>query len=191
MTERPVLDFEFGGRLCLDFTWTLRFRAVHPTEMLVAPRDLSAWLRRAGLPAAAAPAERDLERARSLREAVYRAASATTEGRRIDAHDREILNRFAAASPPAPSLGPDGRLRLVAPAGREITAALAAIARDAIELLAAGDGRLRRCEGPRCSLLFHDGSRPGTRRWCSTARCGNRVNTRSYRARRKEGTDDA
>jgi len=191
MTERPVLDFEFGGRLCLDFTWTLRFRAIHPTEMLVAPRDLSAWLRRAGLPAAAAPAERDLERARSLREAVYRAASAMTEGHRIDANDREILNRIAAAAPPAPSLGPDGRLRLVVPEGREITAALAAIARDAIELLAAGDGRLRRCEGPRCSLLFQDGSRPGTRRWCSTNRCGNRVNTRSYRARRKEGTDDA
>lgn len=191
MTERPVLDFEFGGRLCLDLTWTLRFRAVHPTEMLVAPRDLSAWLRRVGLPASAVPSERDLDRARILREAVHRAASAVTESRRIDANDRETLNRFAATAPPAPSLGSDGRLRLVPPAGREMTAALAAIARDAIELLAAGDGRLRRCEGPRCSLLFHDGSRPGTRRWCSTTRCGNRVNTRSYRARRVGFTDDA
>jgi predicted RNA-binding Zn ribbon-like protein len=191
MTERPGLDFEFGGRLCLDLTWTLRFRAVHPTEMLVAPRDLVAWLRRAGLPSSAAPAERDLARARALREAVYRAACAVTEGRRIDAHDREVLNRLAAAPPPALSLGPDGHLRLVAPPGRQIAAAFAAIARDAIELLSAGDGRLRRCEGPRCSLLFHDGSRPGTRRWCSTTRCGNRVNTRTYRVRRKERSDDA
>ncbi|MFM8412763.1 MAG: CGNR zinc finger domain-containing protein [Alphaproteobacteria bacterium] len=190
MNERSAVEFPFGGRLCLDFTWTVRFRAVRPTETLVAPRDLSAWLRQAGLPAAGAADDRDLVRARTLREAVYRAASAVAERRGIHARDREVLNRFAALAPPAPSIGRDGRRRLVVPAGRECEAALGVIARDAIDLLTAGDGRLRRCEGPRCSLLFHDGSRPGTRRWCATARCGNRVNTRSYRARKRGATDD-
>ena len=65
--------------------------------------------------------------------------------------------------------------------------ALAAVALDAVELLSLDDGRLRLCEGPGCSLVFYDSSRPGTRRWCSTERCGNRVNTTTYRRRRAGG----
>jgi hypothetical protein len=74
--------------------------------------------------------------------------------------------------------------RTVLRPGAEAESALATVAVDAVELLGAGDGRLRLCEGPGCSLLFHDGSRPGRRRWCSTERCGNRFNTATYRRRR-------
>jgi predicted RNA-binding Zn ribbon-like protein len=43
---RPA--FRFGGRLALDLTWTVRFRFVAPTELLVEPEDLDGWLIAAG-----------------------------------------------------------------------------------------------------------------------------------------------
>ena len=190
MISRPSREFQLGGRLSLDLTWTLRYRAVRPTELLESPRDLAMWLGRVALPVSGSLDEPELSRAKALREAVHRAASAIAERRRIDSRDRQLINRLAAAPPPAPSIGPDGKRRVSPHGGDEFGAALSAIARDAIDLLTAGDGRLRRCEGPRCSLLFHDGSRPGARRWCATTRCGNRVNTRTYRARKREMADD-
>lgn len=76
--------FQFGGRLSLDLTWTVRYRSIAPMELLTGPDDLASW----------------------------------------------------------------------------------------------------------CSLLFHDSSRPGRRRWCSTSRCGSRVNTQAHRRRRREGSTD-
>jgi predicted RNA-binding Zn ribbon-like protein len=184
MTADRAPEFQFGGRLSLDLTWTLRYRAVWPTELLASPDDLSAWLDAAGLPAPATPSERDVADARALRESIYRAASALIDGHAIAPHDRDTINHWAAQPPPSPTLHTDGTRRLVAPENREVPAALSAIARDVIDLLTVHDDRLRRCGGPSCSLLFHDSSRPGTRRWCSTTRCGNKVNTKAYRARR-------
>lgn len=191
MTADCAPEFQFGGRLSLDLTWTLRYRAVWPTELLATPDDLSAWLDAAGLPAPATPTERDLADARALRESIYRAASALIDGHAIAPDDRDTINHWAAQPTPSPTLHTDGTRRLVAPELRELSAALSAIARDAIDLLTVNDNRLRRCEGPSCSLLFHDSSRPGTRRWCSTTRCGNRVNTKAYRTRRSTPNGDS
>lgn len=185
MTAAPV--FAFGGRPSLDLTWTVRYRTVLPTELLATPADLRRWLRTAGLPVPASPTEDDLTRTRALREAIFGAAEAVVDGRPVEARHRRLLNRCAAAPPPSPVLAADGTSRAVVAAGDEMEAALSALARDAIELLAAHDGRLRRCAGPHCSLLFHDDSRPGRRRWCAASRCGNRVNTRAYRRRQRNG----
>lgn len=179
-------QFPFGGRLSLDLTWTVRYRAVVPTELLVDPDDLRRWLVAAGLPAPARPTTDDLDHTRALREAIYRAASAVVDERTVAGADRAVINRRAAAPPPVPVLEPDTGRRLELPPGGGVDACLSVVARDAIDLLAGPpDGRLRRCEGPQCSLLFRDDSRPGTRRWCDTARCGNRTNTRAYRLRRQ------
>lgn len=43
-----------------------------------------------------------------------------------------------------------------------------------IELLSTRGDRIRGCANPDCVLWFLDTSRPGTRRWCSMASCGNR-----------------
>jgi predicted RNA-binding Zn ribbon-like protein len=186
MTERGRGAFQFGGRLALDLTWTVRYRAVQPTELLAEPADLRRWLETVELPAPSTPTPADLAAARELREAIHRAATSVIEGRLIEPGDRSLLNRFAAHPPAFPELRPDGTRGIIAPAGAEVPAALSALARDAIELLASADGRLRHCDGPRCSLLFHDNSRPGTRRWCTTTRCGNKVNTHAYRERRRD-----
>lgn len=184
-TDRTRPGFPVSGRLSLDLTWTLRYRSVWPTELLTSPDDLGAWLRASGLPAPVAPTARHLTRFRALREAIYRSAGAVVEGHALDATDRELINRCAATPTPAPELDADGSHRLVTPLGRETPAALSLIARDAIDLLTTHDGRLRRCEGPLCSLLFHDTSRPGNRRWCTTTSCGNKVNTKAYRTRQR------
>jgi predicted RNA-binding Zn ribbon-like protein len=176
--------FDFGGRWSLDLTWTVRYRAVAPTELLQRPRDLCEWLVAAGLPAPRRCTPDQLAAAIALREAVYRTACAVIDGQRLAPADVRTINRAATAPPPAPQLDGDGR-----PSTARITeahrvqVAMSMVARDAVAVLGAGDGRLRRCDGEWCSLLFYDDSRPGTRRWCSTSRCGNIVNTRAYRTR--------
>lgn len=46
--------------------------------------------------------------------------------------------------------------------------------------------RLRMCASDECKWIFFDRSKPGNRRWCSSALCGNRQKTRAYRQRRRE-----
>jgi predicted RNA-binding Zn ribbon-like protein len=46
--------------------------------------------------------------------------------------------------------------------------------------------RLKVCSSQECRWVFFDRSKPGNRRWCSTARCGNRHKTRSYRQRQRK-----
>ena len=41
--------------------------------------------------------------------------------------------------------------------------------------------RLRLCGNPHCRLVFLDGSRSGTRRWCDDGGCGNRDRVRRHR----------
>ena len=178
--------FSFGGRLSLDLTWTVRYRAVCPTELLVTPGELCRWPKAVGLPAPRRATDADLGAAVVLREAIYRAATAVIDGQPIRASDRAAINERAALAPPSPVLATDGTRRLATPTGQEVSSSLSAVARDAVELLSTGDGRLRRCSGPQCSLLFHDSSRPGSRRWCDTTRCGNKANTTAYRKRRRE-----
>jgi predicted RNA-binding Zn ribbon-like protein len=43
-----------------------------------------------------------------------------------------------------------------------------------VTLLETRADRIRGCANPECVLWFLDTSRPGTRRWCSMASCGNR-----------------
>ncbi|WP_255545942.1 MULTISPECIES: CGNR zinc finger domain-containing protein [unclassified Nesterenkonia] len=46
-------------------------------------------------------------------------------------------------------------------------------------------GRLRACANSECNLFLVDHSRPGTARWCSMARCGNRMKARTHARRPK------
>jgi predicted RNA-binding Zn ribbon-like protein len=45
--------------------------------------------------------------------------------------------------------------------------------------------RLKMCASDECHWVFYDRSKPGNRRWCSAALCGNREKTRNYRMRRR------
>ncbi len=48
--------------------------------------------------------------------------------------------------------------------------------------------RLKMCDSEECRWVFYDRSRPGGRRWCASALCGNRQKTRAYRLRRRDAS---
>lgn len=46
--------------------------------------------------------------------------------------------------------------------------------------------RVKNCEGPTCTMWFHDISKNHTRRWCSMGVCGNRAKAAAHRARKRK-----
>jgi predicted RNA-binding Zn ribbon-like protein len=46
-------------------------------------------------------------------------------------------------------------------------------------------GRMKMCAAEECRRVFYDRSKPATRRWCMSTLCGNRMKTRTYRARHR------
>jgi predicted RNA-binding Zn ribbon-like protein len=179
-------EFRFGlGHLSLEFLATLAGRFRKPFDRLVTPPDLEQWLVESGLLEEVRCDKTDLARARELREAIYRVVEAARHGRHPTDGDIALINRWARKTTPAPQLGP--HLDLTWSADGPASAALAHIARSAVELLSGPDlGRVRNCADTTCSLLFIDRSRPGRRRWCSMDRCGNKSKTARYRHRRRE-----
>jgi predicted RNA-binding Zn ribbon-like protein len=179
--------FKFrGGSLPLDFAATLAARLrEQPRELLDQPVDLARWLVAAGL-ATSKPkvTAQELQRARELREVLYRLALARAQGEPFPDSDRSLLNRAAAGVTPAPRLERTG----VSWARAEVPALLAAIARAAVELFGGPLGdRVRQCAGEGCALLFVDTSRSGHRKWCSMAGCGNNAKVASFRDRSRQG----
>ena len=176
--------FEFiAGCPALCFVDTLGDRGGVGRERLGSRQAFSEWLAQAGLTDGSAPAVvgRQLKSARSLREAIFRCALRVIAQRPFSVDDIELLNRTAARPPLRPQLR-DGELCLVAE--RPLDAALSVLAADALELIASRRrARIRQCPG--CAMLFEDTSRPGKRRWCSSAKgCGNRAKINNLRARR-------
>ncbi|MEU6196558.1 ABATE domain-containing protein [Streptomyces sp. NPDC047061] len=183
-----------GGRICLDFVNTLRFRwRTTPEETLRSAVDLSRWLQEAGLlaPDAAAVdpvATTVLASGLRLRETLDRTVQAVADGLMPDSRDVTLLNRSAAAAPrPALQLAVrDGRLAPAGTADRacDPMAALALIAQDAVALVLSDEiRRVRVCGAERCALRFVDRSPARNRRWCSMSRCGNRAKVRLHQAR--------
>lgn len=156
-----------------------------PTERLPDPATLACWLHAAGLtrqPVGATAA--DLADARSLREALFAVVGAATHDRDVPPPAVNELNRVAERPAATPRLVVvAGELRALS-AELDAPAALAVVARDAIDLLGGPERTLlRECEADDCSGIYVDRSRGGRRRWCSTARCGNRARVAAHRAR--------
>jgi predicted RNA-binding Zn ribbon-like protein len=187
--EPHELRFRFDtGRPCLDLVITVGERWRRSFERLRSPQDLSHWLVQGGL-AAEPPriTRRDLADARELREAIFRITRTAIDGRPAPQDDVRTVNGWAARPDIAPSferLGGGVRRK----AGATVDAALATLARDAVDLFGGPlAGRVRECAAVDCSGLFLDTSRARRRRWCSMARCGNREKVAAYR-RRRAGT---
>lgn len=178
------LAFHFtADRLCLDLAATVGERWRRCFERLRSTQDLGRWLAEAGLADGAPVVDAgQLEAARVLRDAIYRAAKLAGEGP-IAAGDVAEINLWARRPPLALALTEDRHVAWVV--DRPVEAALATVARDAIDLVCGPlAGRVRECAADDCALLFVDTSRPGRRRWCSMDACGNRSKTAAYRRRR-------
>jgi predicted RNA-binding Zn ribbon-like protein len=174
-----------SGRLCLAFCATVGERWRRGFERLRVPGDLARWYAEAGVAGTPVPVTgADLDRARVVREAIYRSATAVIGGGAPAARDEEIINTAAAAAPPVPRLQA-GAVTLAAAGPDPAASALSAVARDAADLLGGPRAaRLRECASPECGLLFLDVSRPGRRRWCSSSACGGKARAAAYRQRR-------
>jgi predicted RNA-binding Zn ribbon-like protein len=179
------LAFRFvAGNRALDFLCTLGNRHLRPTERLRERADLDRWLDAAGLSVSQRASRRDLEDARRLRESVSRLTRATLAGEAPDEKDLRALNEWARRPALAPQVEPSLERRWVAE--HSVQAALALVAREAVELLTGPERHLiRECAAaPQCSLLYLDRSRAHRRRWCQMEVCGSRAKMTSYRRRR-------
>jgi predicted RNA-binding Zn ribbon-like protein len=177
-----------GEPLALDLVNT------RPTtgDLLATPDDLRAWL---GLQAdrfpealdyAAAPTAADLAAVRDLRDHTSRALDHVRRGARPPAAALEALNRAQRAAPTSVELGWDGgavtatRRR----AGSSSERLAGWLGEAAAELLSdPAVLKVRQCEADDCVMLFlpvHP-----RRRWCSAARCGNRVRVARHYQRHK------
>jgi predicted RNA-binding Zn ribbon-like protein len=179
-------EFRTGnGADWLDLLATLlgRYRRKR-VEMLAGPDALRAWLREHGMEPAAAVTTADVEAARSLREAMHRAATATVHGEPPTAEDVQVLQDALAADQPPRIRRAGSELRLTRPADASV--ALAWLARQAaVDLSGPARERLHACGDDTCSGIFVDHT--GRRRWCSDERCGVRARVRAHRARARAG----
>jgi len=176
-------NFEFiSGSLCLDFVDTLGNRRAEPAEHLVTSGDLDRWLDAARLvcPFRKRATLANLADARELRGAIYRLALTAIDGTAAATGDVKIINRWSVQMPLRPVIK---GVHFELEASHPVKAAFSTIAADAVELiLGERRSRIRTC--PECRLVFVDTSRPGKRRWCSSASgCGNRAKVREHRAR--------
>lgn len=185
--QRQARDFRFDtGRLCLDFVATVGWRLATPLERLPLPGDLARWFVEAHLceiePSVAVAQHTG---AMALREAIYRSACAILTHSLPDAADVILINAWAAQPIAVPQLD-EATLLVCWQAEQPVEAALAAVARDTVELLGGRDVELLGvCEGAGCGMVFINGSRSKRRRWCSMAECGNLSKVHGYRQRRK------
>jgi predicted RNA-binding Zn ribbon-like protein len=201
-TTRAGTIARIGGHLALDFANTAGWHASDErSEWFTSYEEWLAWLR-AGktvpasvLTALETEAERDPSRARralskviDCRELVYRVFTAISQGRAPTPLDLETIHRahLAALSAAKPNWE-RGKFTLGwSYDSSDLTAPLHPLMVAAAELLESPPpDRLRQCGNHPCGWLFIDQSKNGSRRWCSSAECGNQTRVREFRARRR------
>ncbi|GAA3671753.1 CGNR zinc finger domain-containing protein [Nonomuraea antimicrobica] len=160
-------------------------------DLLTTSDDLRAWLElQAGrLPdaqAAADPGPDDLAAVRAVREHTANALHRVLRGEPPAEADLTALNDIQRAAPAISELTWNGsaitaQRRRTGPIGAPLAAWLAEAAADLLSDPAVT--RIRQCEADDCVLLFLP-AHP-RRRWCSAARCGNRVRVARHYQRHK------
>lgn len=145
-------------------------------QTLTRPSDLERWGADVVGVSGVRASDDDLVLAVRLQAAIWSVADALIDRRPVAKRDREVLNALAAQPCLVPRLLRGPSRTWVGVHG--IRSVLSSVAREAIGVFGGPcAARLKRCQGPRCSLLFVDTSRSGRRRWCSMERCGNRAKT--------------
>jgi predicted RNA-binding Zn ribbon-like protein len=189
-----------GGHACLDFVNTVDARRdVWGPDLLQTYADLVVWAGRADLinagegrrllaEASARPvlAEAALEKAKTLREAVYATLQAEAAGIRVPAGALQIVRDAVAQAVPKRSLFQSGdRLAWQWTDAGSLNTIGRRVAVETAEFLVSRKDRrsVRECTGPNCRWLFIDTSRGGRRRWCSEESCGTRSRVTRFRAK--------
>jgi predicted RNA-binding Zn ribbon-like protein len=176
-------DFRNTGRLSIDLALTGgEGPEFEPFERVPDPEALGVWLAWSQLAVVAKEVSpEDHFDARRLRWATWHAIQAVLTDTLPHERDRAVIDELAARPPLVPQLFGETWVEPTA------SQALSTIARDAITLLRDPflRSRLRTCESEDCGVPFVDVSRPGQRRWCEDARCGDRNRQKKHRARKR------
>lgn len=218
MTDLPNL---VGGALCLDFVNTVDPRhAASRREYLDSYPALAAWGRHAATagadrddwpdePAAGEPAgagelagagdplgaERVLDRAIRLREALYPLFRGAAQGEPPDPDDLGVLQAELTQALPHLRIGwsPGGFAREWEHGSPALDQVLWPVSWSAAELLTHGlVDRIRECPGQgNCGWLFLDLTKNASRRWCDMRVCGNRAKARRHYTRTRQGAGGA
>jgi predicted RNA-binding Zn ribbon-like protein len=179
-----ALLYEFVNSLDLRH-YTELGRQHQPKDELGAAALLEAWMRERGLlDVRAHVSSRAYRTALGLRAALREYLQVAPEDRSTHAQTVAQLNECSSGLPLVVAVSPSGEVALdPTPGGSGLARVLGEF-----HLLAV-TGRLERlktCSSEECRWVFFDRSKPGNRRWCSSARCGNRHKTRSYRQRQRD-----
>jgi predicted RNA-binding Zn ribbon-like protein len=194
-----------GGQVCLDFVNTVGSRGTDsPTEYLESYADLVEWGRQAGIltqqqargllrKAKEHPENADhvLQRAISLREAIYRIVSATLYGKPPASVDIGRFNQELADAMSRSQIIPESgsfSWKLIGDKNA-LDCVLWEVARAAANLLTSTElGRVRLCASEGCVWAFIDLSKNHSRRWCDMKDCGNQAKARRHYERVKAYT---
>ncbi|MGC4190000.1 MAG: CGNR zinc finger domain-containing protein [Thermomicrobiales bacterium] len=201
-TIRPL----HGGALFLDFINTVDRTTDGPDslpafdELAPGYANLLAWAEASG--------GVDAQQAENLRRIARKDGRSAASVRRRAVALREALYQVIVALtedtvPPPESLATigdeirllldaqhlaviDGKLAFQTAPSRErdLDAVLRPVLQSAQDILSTqGAGRIRRCAAPDCRTLFLDGTKNGSRRFCSATGCGNVTRIRRFRAK--------
>jgi predicted RNA-binding Zn ribbon-like protein len=170
-----------SGNIALDLAGTRKWRRTEPEELLGDTADLTRWFAESGqFPADVTADPASLRVALTLREAVYRLAHSRLEAAPFDSADLAVVNDLAARPGVRVELTANGVARF-----GDAEAALADVARSAVDALADVDTPMKECGRPTCTRIYFDRSRGARRTWCGMDECGNRVKAAAYRARKR------
>ena len=170
----------------LDLRQFIHHGARHPIDdELRSPADLASWLSERGLLEGGARLTAPLfQEALQFRASIRDYLACDTEQRHRNADVTHRLNDALAPFVMVVRL-PAGKFAMtLQTARRDALAGLSAVVAQLYDGAANGTlSRLKMCASDECRRVFYDRSKPGTRRWCQTALCGNRMKTRAYRER--------
>lgn len=174
-----------GADVALDIANTVAVANGVEHDLLRPAGGYERWAHFASASPALGPSEAAvLREARSevlrLRDSIRAVLRATASGKPLPTAAVVELNRVSRRAAEWLELGPNGEARTISP-GRPVDRLLAAYARSAMEIAAAGRTQLRSCPAPSCGMFYRP--RRDTQRWCST-QCGTRARVaRHYRAK--------
>jgi predicted RNA-binding Zn ribbon-like protein len=191
------------GWLCLDFANTVEWHASNnPVECLHTYADLIKWSVNKGIVSGGdknvllrkseeepVEAQAVLEKARGIREDIYRIFSDTAHGQPVNNSDLMGFNRALASALSHSRLAPyEGGLRWEWDShSHKLDSVIWPIVKSAVDLLTSpAMRRVGQCADEKgCGWLFWDSSRNRSRRWCDMRDCGNRAKVRRFYAKAK------
>ena len=204
----PPAPYKFariGGALCLDFTNTASWQGSRrTTEHLHDFGDLLRWSSESGIvdrqtaSGLSEEARRNpggaltiLNRARKLRELLYRIFVVLGAKKAPGRPDLQLLNEVLAQAPLRFQVEREGVgfSCLRKPGSSEFATLLGPVVWSAAELLASDHlDKVKQCASDTCGWLFLDHTKNRSRRWCDMADCGSKAKARRYYHKKTNAT---